>query len=224
MKSIKFIGICFFALSVIYGCKQDAKNNKSNEMTKTEEAAPQSTTDPVAIPVNTANSVINWSGNKLIGGGHTGTISLTEGRVLVDNNKVVGGKFEIDMNSITCTDLKPEEGGSDLVGHLKSPDFFDVEKNPVASYSITKVTSLTGDDSSNAIVYGMLNLNGATNNVTFKATIDVNGGNVSVKTNEFTIDRTQFGIEYGSSNIVDLAKDKIIKNEIGLSINLVTKV
>jgi polyisoprenoid-binding protein YceI len=51
------------------------------------------------------------------------------------------------MNSLTSVDLKDDaENLGKLNGHLKSGDFFEVEKFPTASYEITKVTPLAEGD------------------------------------------------------------------------------
>ena len=56
---------------------------------------------------------------------------------MVNGGKIVGGTFVIDMNSITCTDIKDDQYNAKLVGHLKSDDFFGVEKFPTATFEIT---------------------------------------------------------------------------------------
>ena len=162
--------------------------------------------------------MINWTGSK-VGGTHTGGLKLSSGSVDVDGDKITGGKFTIDMASMTCTDLDAE-GGAKLVGHLSSPDFFDVAKFPQAMFEITKVTALSGNPDANAMVYGNLTMKDITKQIGFKANAKVGPNGVSVSTGDFTIDRTDFGIQYGSSKLADIAKDKVISDKIGLKINL----
>jgi polyisoprenoid-binding protein YceI len=87
--------------------------------------------------VDVKQSKVTWKGYKVTGQ-HEGTIDLKEGKLTFEGNKLKGGHFVIDMTTLGSTDL---EGGmkGKLDGHLKSDDFFGVEKHPTASFTITKV-------------------------------------------------------------------------------------
>ena len=93
-----------------------------------------------AQKINIQKSTLEWIGKK-IGGQHNGKIQLNSGEIKLANNKIESGSFYIDMNSITCTDLKDDGYNQKLVGHLKSDDFFGVDKYPTANFKITKSTS-----------------------------------------------------------------------------------
>lgn len=176
------------------------------------------------VPVNVASSVVNWEGAKPTGT-HTGTISLSEGMITIKEGGVAGGSFILDMNSITVTDIEGDMKAN-LEGHLKglasdkADDFFNTPKYPTGKFEITKVTNLENDAEGTHLVYGNLTLKDVTKEVGFKANIAVNGTDVTVSTPSFTIDRTQWGIQYGSKTIFDNLGDKFINDEIGLTINL----
>ncbi len=104
--------------------------------------------------VNTSNSRIDWVGSKK-DGFHPGTLNLKVGNVTVDNGKIVGGKFIIDMNSLKVTDA----AGARLEGHLKSADFFNVEKFSEANFEITQVTYTTETE---IVIEGNLTVKGVT--------------------------------------------------------------
>ena len=89
------------------------------------------------LKVDTDASYITWKGYKVTGQ-HHGKVKLKGGNLEYDNGKLIGGNFEIDMTTITNEDL---QGGSadKLIGHLKSEDFFGVEKHPTAKFVITKI-------------------------------------------------------------------------------------
>lgn len=161
--------------------------------------------------VDGANSKVSWSGSK-VAGTHTGTLDVTSGTVQTKDGKVVGGTFNIDMNSLACTDLEAGKGKEKLEGHLKSPDFFNVAANPTSTFTITNVD--------NGKVTGNLTMMGVTKSISFPATIGMSDSGVSVNTSDFTINRTDFGIKYGSSSFFDNLKDKAINDAIGLSIKL----
>src|SRR5690606_31572102 len=116
------------------------------------------------LKVDTKASTINWEAKKVVGG-HVGTINIKEGTVKIDGNKLTGGDFVIDMPSLNCTD-SPR-----LNGHLKNADFFDVEKFPTASFSITKVIQ----NANEAVISGKLTIKGITKDITFPANVNVSG-------------------------------------------------
>ncbi|MBP8887463.1 MAG: YceI family protein, partial [Flavobacterium sp.] len=77
--------------------------------------------------VDTAKSTINWTGKKVTGQ-HEGTINIKDGALVFKGKKLVGGTFNVDMNSIVVTDLKAGQGKEKLEGHLKADDFFGTDK------------------------------------------------------------------------------------------------
>src|SRR5690242_2181247 len=94
--------------------------------------------------VDVNKSTIVWLGKKVTGE-HTGNIKVKSGVLQHDGKVITGGAFDIDMNSISNTDLTNAEYNQKLVGHLKSDDFFGVDKFPVASFKITSITFKGGD-------------------------------------------------------------------------------
>lgn len=74
------------------------------------------------VKVDASKSKITWLAKKVTGQ-HTGMIKVKSGSLKMNKGALSGGSFEIDMNSIECTDLQGEYAGK-LVGHLKSDDFF----------------------------------------------------------------------------------------------------
>jgi len=203
MKNFLFI---LLAVGMFTACQNSSGTKAVTESAKavTKAAADVATRTVKLDP----GSTINWTGKKLAGA-HTGTLAISNGAVQVSNGKVTGGKITIDMNSLTCTDLKAGEGKEDLEGHLKSPDFFDVAKNPTATFEITSVTG--------GNVTGNLTMMGVTKSVTFPAKSIVNENMVAVKAPDFSINRTDWGLKYGSASFSDVVKDKAINDAITLN-------
>jgi len=177
--------------------------------------------------INLGDSKVNWTGKKP-GGAHEGFVSLASGELKVDNNEIKGGSFVIDLTSIVNTDLKDEGTNAKLVGHLKSADFFDVEKFPTARFEITKVTKLngsaaTGTPKSTHKIDGDLTMKGITKKVSFDASVNILNGKLTAASLPFTIDRTQWGVNYQSKSVFAELKDKFIDDEIALTVDLVTK-
>ena len=167
--------------------------------------------------VDLSASGIHWKGFKP-GGGHHGTISLKKGTLMLRDNAITGGNFVVDMNSIVCEDLEDAESNGKLVGHLKSPDFFDVEKYPEGVFTITSVNG-SGDQLN---VTGNLTLKDVTKSITFPAMVS-GSGPYTVTVPAFTIDRTQWNVNYGSKNIFKNLKDQFINDEIEISVKIVTE-
>ena len=113
----------------------------------------------------------------------------------------------IDMSSIQNTDMEGEYKAK-LEGHLKSDDFFGVEKFPTASLNFTKVKS-TGKNSYE--VTGDLTIKDKTNSITFDISIYGNKATANIK-----IDRTKFDVRYGSASFFDDLQDKAIYDEFDL--------
>lgn len=175
-----------------------------------------------SLTVDVVSSVINWKGTKPLGA-HNGTISLKEGNLIIKGDSLVAGKFIIDMNTIKCLDLEDPETSQKLVGHLESADFFDVEKYPEATFTITGSELITGNDSVNYIISGNLKMKDTERNISFGAKISKDGDLYKAETVPFTIDRTQWGITYKSASILAGLKDGAINDNIELQISISAK-
>ncbi len=162
--------------------------------------------------VDTQKSSIAWVGKK-IGGQHNGTIQLKSGALEVKNNGIVSGKFTIDMQSIKNLDLTSDSYNKKLVGHLKSDDFFGVEKFPTATLNITKGSKFKNNKAS---VTGAVTIKNKTENLTFDV---VKNGNVYTAT--INVDRSKFDVRYGSNSFFDNLGDKAIDDIFVLDIELV---
>lgn len=90
--------------------------------------------------INAQKSSINWTGKKVTGQ-HVGTINLKEGTLIFKNNALKGGTFQVDMSTIITTDLDGDSK-KQLEGHLRSEDFFGVEKFKTASLVFKKLSQL----------------------------------------------------------------------------------
>ena len=172
--------------------------------------------------VDPAQSNVAWDGKKVTGA-HNGTIKVANGTIQVDKNKVIGGTIEMDMNSIVDLDLKDQEYNQKLIGHLKSDDFFSVEKHPRATFKITDVTPIKGAKvgAPNYMVGGNLTIKGITNPISFPAEITANDNSVAAKSEAVTLDRTKWDIRYGSKSFFANIGDKAIMDDFTVQFNVV---
>ena len=164
------------------------------------------------VAIDLENSSIEWIGKKVTGK-HNGTISIQDANLMMEEGKLIGGSFVIDMATISVSDLSGDMKGK-LEGHLKSDDFFGVEKYPTAKFNITKVVSLgtPGDYK----VIGDLTIKETTKEIKFEAKIDEEQAQA-----EITVDRSDYDVRYGSGSFFDNLGDKTIYDDFYLTVNLV---
>jgi len=162
--------------------------------------------------VDAASSTIGWSAKK-VGGGHTGTVKITEGSLVYNGKSLQKGVFLMDMSSITSDNAR-------VTNHLKSPDFFSAEKNPLSKFEIIKVTA-AGKERVN--ITGNLTIKGITHPLTFPATVKQGKGVVVAAASGIRVDRTKYDIKFRSKTFFGDIGDKAIDDEFELSINLTAK-
>lgn len=203
-------GIFVALLLFFYACKTrtEAINSES-----TPAAALDGTGD--VYLVDTLTSVIEWIGATPGNYQHNGTIRLSAGQFTVSNNQLTSGNFKININSITNLDQTGKDK-TNLEGHLKNEDFFEVEKFPFGSFEITGIRS----DSTGEKIVGNLTLKEKTNSIEIPAKVKIDEKYVVAETPTFTIDRTKWGIVY-NSGIIGTIKDDLINDEISLKLKIV---
>ena len=172
---------------------------------------------PETLNVNTKKSKVFWTGKKVTGE-HTGTLMLKSGSVTVEDGKPVSANLMLDMTTIAVTDIEDASTNAKLVGHLKSDDFFGVEKFSQGSFEATSFVPLKGakDREPNYTVTGNLTLKGVTHEVSFPAMIAIDGKKL-VANGSATFDRTKWDIKYGSGSFFDNLGDKAIYNDVELT-------
>ncbi|MGI9533941.1 MAG: YceI family protein [Thermodesulfobacteriota bacterium] len=156
-----------------------------------------------ASQVDLKNSAFDWYGSK-IGGDHYGKILLKEAKLNELEGKVVGGDFIMDMTSFTVENIDSPEYEQKFLSHIKSDEFFDVEKYPTATLKINKIegTNVSGD----------LTIKGITNPINF--TLEQKGDLV---TGKMKFDRTQYDMVYRSKNFFKNLGNKVIHDEVVLT-------
>jgi polyisoprenoid-binding protein YceI len=165
------------------------------------------------LSADTTKSKLSWLGEKVTGQ-HTGTIKLQSGWINWKDNKIVSGEFDIDMRS-----LKDSESNARLEGHMKSDDFFGVEKFPLAKLVITGSSPF---DKGSGTVDGTLTIKDSTNPIEFKAAVQKNTDGTWFFAN-IVVDRTKYNIRYGSGTFFDNLGDKTIYDDFNLKVNLLVR-
>jgi polyisoprenoid-binding protein YceI len=193
---------------VTVACKKD-KPLTSEKLTDA------TTKEGEIMKLDVAESKVEWKGYKVFKSentSHFGTLKFKSGEVTVKDNQLESGKWIVDISSLENVDLKDDaEQKAKLEGHLKSGDFFEIEKYPTAEFEITKVSKATDNSDYNTVIEGNLTLKGITKPISLKANVMVNGKEINIATEPTDIKREDFGVKFQ----IPVANG-MIKNEVTL--------
>lgn len=164
--------------------------------------------------ISPEKSTIEWLGEKVTGA-HSGYINLQSAFFFFEDEKFVGGEFNIDMNSIKCTDIENRTYASKLEEHLKDPDFFNSSKYPTSNFKISNIIF----DGTSYMITGNMTIKEITQEITFPAKFE-NDGDIFHANATLKIDRTKHDIKYGSGSFFDDLGDRMIYDEFTLKIHL----
>jgi polyisoprenoid-binding protein YceI len=216
----------FILLATLAAC-----GGASTDQAKTEEKKEAAVAAGAAYAIDTTTTAVQWRATHKGGfAPRFGTIKVVDGSLNVENGAITGGSFDVNMGTLTTDPssvTEPEKKSTDLDGHLKSGDFFDVAKHPTAKFVITAVAPYDSTKEKSLLagatnlISGNLTLKDSTLNITFPAQVTVNGNDVTANA-KFVIDRTSWGISYkteGSPENWMISKDV----EIGFSLKAVKK-
>lgn len=166
--------------------------------------------------VDTRASSLQWTATKVTGF-HTGTAPLQSGELVTDGKIIRQGSFEIDLASLTVTDITDPASNAKLVGHLKNEDFFNTSAHPKASFVINSVAQKSGDE---YVVKGKLTIKGISKDLEFPATVKQDGKKLTASA-RIKVNRTQYDIRFRSSSFFENLGDKAIADEFELDLKLV---
>jgi len=174
--------------------------------------------ESITYKADVSKSEITWAGSRP-GKTHNGTLLIKEGNLVFEDGKLTGGDFILDMKTIKVLDINPGKMNKKLVTHFNSSDFFDVENHSTGKFKIT--SSETKD--TKTLVKGKLTIKGITNDVSFLADVLTDGDTTILKSDEFKIDRTKWDIKFRSGSFFDNLKNKLIYDDITLTVKVTAK-
>lgn len=163
--------------------------------------------------IDNTQSQITWTGREVSTSSHYGTLDFVSGNFEISNGAIVNGEFIVDMTSINNQDMEGDSKAR-LEGHLKSDDFFSVESYPTASISINS-SELISDGKWN--VSADLSIKGFTHPVNFEMISSEDGWSANL-----VFDRSKYDVRFRSGSFFENLGDKLIYDDIELSINLTT--
>jgi len=236
MKKIIYLLILCSAISAqSLDLREQKLTPKKGVMSKKQGLVPDDI--PATIILDRRDSILKWKGGlKFAVSNHLGTLKIKQGRILLMKDKnFTGGRIEINMATMTNTDLSDPGKKERLIGHLRSKDFFDIEHFPTASLSIksSKLIGKTNDGLYNVQITGDLTIKSTTKPITFNAIIDLDS-KVKKATGTLTFNRTDFGVQYRAEmhldnpdsfwnqlrSARDTTKDRVIRDEIEIEFEM----
>ncbi|MFI5452856.1 YceI family protein [Pedobacter sp. UC225_61] len=171
--------------SLLFACGRPVKDEKKDSNTESVNPVTLHVGDEKYWSVDTKESVVGWKGAMQIGANaHTGYVYISKGELKLENDKLVGGTVEVDMNTIEDHNHGKSNG---LINHLKNPDFFDVKNFPTATITITDVAPINEETIK---ITANLSIKGITRSVTFAVNLKVKNG-IANANGKLIIDRTE---------------------------------
>lgn len=159
-----------------------------------------------------SQSYLRWYGEELTGKTHFGNLSFEKAQINLQDGVITSGNFLVNMTSLTVEDLSGG-GKAKLTRHLKSDDFFSVEKHPEAILTITQKAKVENGVQS---LVGELTIKGIHHPVEFTMTL---GENNSAKA-QLTFDRSKYEVRFRSGSFFENLGDKLILDDIKLEAEL----
>ena len=164
--------------------------------------------------IDPTHSEVGFSVKHLMISTVRGRVSGVKGSVLLDSQDISRSSVEVEIDAATI-DTREEKRDA----HLRSPDFFDVEKHPTITFRSRRIEPLGGD---RFRVTGDLTIRGVTREVVLEATDegrerDPWGGERAGFTASGKVDRREFGLTWNQALETG---GVLVSNDIKLSIEV----
>lgn len=222
---MRYTLIIMIAAGMLTACSNNT-GDKAEVSSAQEKAQASEMAAEYSVDLN--NSKVTWIGSKPAGR-HNGSIKLESGRIHVEQGVVTAGEFVMDLNTVNAEDEAMDASKNErLTKHLKSADFFDVEKYPTARFEIVNIEPVSTSanegsafklEGATHMVTGNLAMKDSVKAVTFPAIIQVSDSGVNAEA-AFTINRTDWGMYYKSDKSFG---DQIIHPEVEIGFFLSTR-
>lgn len=173
--------------------------------------------------INPVESTLMWWGRNA-NTTHHGTVGISSG-VLHVNNGAFGGTVTLNMASIQNIDLQGTELHPVLEHHLKSDDFFFTQLFPSAILKMEKAVPMQPQSPTmpTFMISGDLGLRGLHGAVQFPATVTVLDDEHITLEAHFDIDRTDWGVLYGSTRFFKHLSYHLVFDHISIQVRLVAE-
>jgi len=202
-------------ITMVSACRKAEPKENENKASKSAAVVKASAGEKYSV--DKKETVVIWRNSMAFStNGHWGYIYPSKGELMIEKGQLLGGTVEIDMNTI-----EDEKHGRDngLVEHLKSADFFEVEKFPTAAFDITWVSPAIG---SSMNVTGNLTIKGITHSISIPIMLIMTKEMVTA-TGHVTIDRTLWDVRYKSGKFFSNLANETISDDIQFEVKIVMR-
>lgn len=176
------------------------------------------------LELDPEESRIEWLGRNLLNK-HWGKVPLKSGWLEIHEGLIIGGEMILDMVGITSDDLADSPYHDVLIAHLRSDDFFDTDEHPEARLTLHRGIPIEGaaPGAQNLRLEGALTLRGITAPIEFTASTGVDDQGRAAAQASFSIDRTRWGVLYGSGSFFHRLAGHLVNDLIELQVRAVTR-
>jgi rhodanese-related sulfurtransferase len=174
--------------------------------------------------IDVEKSAVEWIGRNL-NNRHHGRIGIRGGELVIRGGWPFEGSIVLDMNSITDTDIQDPVWHEMLIRHLKSDDFFAVERFPTASFHLNGWVTQHGVSSGapNGIATGALTIKDVVRTISFPAIVAPQADG-SIKAHAtLDIDRTHWNVCYGSGKLFERLGMHLVHDIISLELFILAR-
>ncbi|MBN09208.1 MAG: lipid-binding protein [Flavobacteriaceae bacterium] len=165
--------------------------------------------------VNIVESTIKWTGKEISTKYHYGSLKFLDAKMEFDGSILKSGQFIVDMTSLTVDDLSGR-GKQNLEGHLRSDDFFSIDKFSEATLETTDASRL---NDGKYTLNGNLTIKGITNPIQFEIIPNSN----LVYEAKMIFDRSKYNVRFRSGTFFQNLGDKLILDDIEIIATIVLK-
>ena len=209
----KFILPALLAVAVMTSCGSDAV--EATEAQEVKEVAITATYSTLGD-----HNHVDWKAWHLLRTKErSGNVSILDVEVSVNEGVLAGGKFVLDIAGLQVTGFGEDTASNEkLRSHLVDKDFFLTDSFPTATFEITSsMDTMIGE--SNSMISGNLTIKGITKNISFPAKVEISDNGVSITSQTFEIDRSNWELTYNTEGAEGVVADYAIMNEIAFTIH-----
>ena len=157
------------------------------------------------------NTNITWQGKAAYNSyAPEGSLTILSASLTESEDSITELNVVIDMRTL-------EQENTRLRDHLRDEDFFDVQRFPVASFTLTSPASVSD---SVVLLSGNMTIKGETRTEEIKATLTTHPDGLLL-TFEHSMDRTLYGVNFNSPSFFSNLKDQAIADEFVLKGSIV---